>query len=66
MALVAYFNLELDQMDVKTPFSEWTTFYRSLYAQLEGFDVGGKEQWYANWKSLYMVLNKPLVNILKN
>ena len=44
MALVAHFNLELHQMDVKTAFLNGDLHENVYMAQPEGFVMEGKEQ----------------------
>ena len=44
MALVAHFNLELHQMDVKTTFINGSLAEEVYMKQLEGFEEKGKEK----------------------
>jgi hypothetical protein len=54
MALVAYYDLELHQMDVKTPFLNGDLLENIYMAQPKGFVVKGKEHmWCHLKKSIY-------------
>ena len=60
MALVAHFDLELHQMDVKTTFLNGSLEEKVYMDQHEGFSIKGKEQMVC--KLNYMDLNKLLDN----
>ena len=48
MALVAHYDLELHQMDVKTTFLNENLGEEVYMTRLEGFSVEGKEIWCVN------------------
>ena len=50
MALVAHFDLELHQMDVKTTFLSSDLSKKVYMLKLEGFKKMGKRTWYADSK----------------
>ena len=58
MALVAHFDLELHQMDIKTAFLNSDLHENVYMAQPEGFVMEGKEQLGCKLKKLIFGLNK--------
>ena len=54
MALVAHFDLELHQMDVKTAFLNGDLREKVYMAQPEGFVMEGKEIWDVNLRNQFM------------
>ena len=60
LALVAQFNMELVQMDVKTAFLHGDLEEEIYITQLDGFKVTGKENWVCKLsKSLYGLKQSP-------
>ena len=55
MALVAHFDLELHQMDVKTAFLNGDLHQEVYMDQPEGFKIKARHIWYVNLKCSYMV-----------
>ena len=62
MALVAHFNLELHQMDVKTTFLNGDLSEEVYMSHLEGFETNGKENMVCRLKGQFMVSSKLLVS----
>ena len=62
MALVAHFNLELHQMDVKTTFLNGDLSEEVYMSHLEGFETNGKENMVCRFKGQFMVSSKLLVS----
>ena len=54
MALVAYFDLELHQMDVKTTFLNGHLHKEIYMQQLEGFKENGKEHLGVHVKEIHL------------
>ncbi|CAN1285750.1 Retrovirus-related Pol polyprotein from transposon TNT 1-94, partial [Linum perenne] len=60
LALVAQFDLKLEQLDVKTAFLHGDLEEEIYMAQPDGFQVAGKEKWVCNLKkSLYGLKQSP-------
>ena len=57
-SIVAIHDFIIHQMDVKTTFLNGVLEEEIYMDQPKGFVVPGQEHKYANWKDLYMVLNK--------
>lgn len=60
MALVAHFNLEMHQMDVKTAFRNDQLFKEVYKSEARGFQSEGQSMWHVNWTSIFTALSKPL------